>query len=166
MRRSSIPANGHRAGGCLRPLFLGAALALGPLFAMTAAHAGEARTDGLHLSDGWIRMIIPARPAAGYFTLHNDGTRGRALVAASSPACGRMMLHRTGDGNGADRMVPIARVDVPAGGTVRFAPHGHHLMCMAPDDGMMKVGGTVPVTLRFSDGADLTARFTVRGAGG
>lgn len=132
---------------------------------MTAAHADEARTDGLRLSDGWVRMIIPARPAAGYFTLRNEGARARALVGAASPACGRMMLHRTGDGKGADRMVPVARVDVPAGGTVRFAPHGHHLMCMDPDAGAMRIGGTVPVTLRFSDGAELTGAFAVRGAG-
>ena len=49
---------------------------------------------------------------------------------------------------------------VPAHGTLKFAPHGYHLMCMKPSADM-KAGNRVPVTLRFKDGATLTGQFAV-----
>ena len=61
------------------------------------------------------------------------------------------------------QMQDVARVEVPAGGSVRFAPGGYHLMCMAPK---MKIGTEVPVTLHFADTTAVVAPFTVRGATG
>jgi copper(I)-binding protein len=56
-------------------------------------------------------------------------------------------------------------VAVPAGGEVEFAPGGLHLMCMNPR-AMLRAGSTVPVTLQFSDGTSLPAKFAVRTARG
>ena len=108
---------------------------------------------------------MPSLPAAGYFTLSNAGGAAQTLIGAASPACGMLMLHRSVDQGGRERMVMVDRVPVPAHGEVRFVPGGYHLMCMSPTAGM-RPGHSVPVTLHFADGGSLTASFPVRGATG
>ncbi|HZD25701.1 MAG TPA: copper chaperone PCu(A)C [Alphaproteobacteria bacterium] len=134
--------------------------------ALAAMPAARAADDGLSLSDAWIRMIVPMRPAAGYFTLKNDGDAARVLTGASSPACGSIMLHQSKSSEGAETMAMVKHVTVPAHGSISFAPRGYHLMCMKPSAEQMKRGQQVPVTLSFEDGATLTGPFEVRGAGG
>jgi copper(I)-binding protein len=130
------------------------------------AGMGAARADagGLSLSGAWMRIIIPSRPAAGYFTLTNSNATPRTLVGAASPACGGLMLHQSLQQGGQDSMVMVPRVVVPAHGTLRFAPGGYHLMCTAPGPAV-RPGGQVMVTLRFADGATVSGAFPVRGVG-
>ncbi len=106
---------------------------------------------------------MPSRPAAGYFVLSNQTDRTRTLVGAASPGCGALMLHRSLNSNGQERMEMVDSVPVPARGEVKFAPGGYHLMCMSPTAAR---GGSVSVTLRFQDGSSLVASFPVRGATG
>jgi periplasmic copper chaperone A len=127
--------------------------------------AARADEPGLVISQAWMRLIIPSRPAAGYFILSNPAGRARMLVGAASPGCGDLMLHRTVSDNGQERMEMVESVPVPAHGEVKFAPGGYHLMCMSPTAAATP-GGSVPVTLRFQDGFSLTANFAVRGATG
>jgi len=142
------------------------AVALGlASFGFCAPLPARADEAGLAISDAWMRFIIAARPAAGYFTLANSGDHQTTLVAAASPACGSMMLHRSRSENGVDTMAPIASVAVPTKGSVTFAPGGYHIMCMKPGD-EMRAGSSVPVTLTFGDGGTLSADFMVRGATG
>jgi hypothetical protein len=138
-----------------------AAIALGA----TAALAAPPPTSGLVVSNAWMRFLIRARPAAGYFTLRNETAAARVLVGASSPGCGSLMLHESLMKGGIDRMVMVENLPVPAHGSVSFAPGGYHLMCMAPAAAVVP-GHTVPVTLEFQDGARLTAPFAVRGPTG
>ena len=62
-------------------------------------------------------------------------------------------------------MQHVAEVDVPAGGTIKFAPGGYHLMCMDAKP-VITPGGAVQVTLTFNDGSNLTVKFAVRNAAG
>ncbi|MGH6969407.1 MAG: copper chaperone PCu(A)C, partial [Stellaceae bacterium] len=94
-------------------LILSLGAALGTFAATATAHAAE---GGLTISDPWMRTIIPSRPAAGYFTLSNKTAKTEALVGASSPACGSVMLHQSMSMNGMDKMVMVKSVGVPAGG--------------------------------------------------
>ena len=128
-----------------------------------AATAVAAAEPGLSVSDAWMRVVLPSRPAAGYFTLSNTSAKDRTLVGAETPACGKLMLHRSVHEGGQDRMEMVSSVAVPAHGTVRFAPGGNHLMCLSP---MVDVapGHALTVTLRFADGGTLAAIFAVRGA--
>ncbi len=87
------------------------------------------------------------------------------LVGAASPGCGALMLHRSVNDNGQERMEMVGSVLVPAHGEVKFAPGGYHLMCMSPTAAVAR-GRAVSVTLRFKDGGSLTASFPVRGATG
>lgn len=144
---------------------LAAALLLGLGLTGVAQPARAASATHLALSKPWIRAIMPGVPAAGYFTLFNNGDRAVALVAAASPACGKLMLHRSETVNGVERMVMVTKIPVPAHGRVAFAPGGYHLMCMSPS-AAVRPGAKVPVTLKFADGATLGAEFPVRGPTG
>ena len=108
---------------------------------------------------------MPSLPAAGYFTLSNSGAAAQSLVGASSPGCGMLMLHRSVNQGGQERMVMVQSVPVPAHGKVSFAPGDDHLMCMSPT-AALRPGQSVPVTLRFAGGGSLTAGFPVRNATG
>ncbi len=141
------------------------ALLLATIGATAWSWPAAAAEGGVTLSDGYIRMIIPSRPAAGYFTLTNNGDAARNLVAAASPGCGSIMLHQSKSSNGVESMVPVKSVDVPAHGSVSFAPGGYHLMCMKPA-ATLKPGTSVPVTLTFQDGGTLSTDFPVRSATG
>jgi periplasmic copper chaperone A len=120
---------------------------------------------GVSIERPWMRFIIKARPAAGYFSLRNAGDKPVTLTGARSPACGMLMLHESKEENGVASMRPVASVVVPARGTLDFAPGGYHLMCMQPQPAL-KVGASVVVTLEFGDGQSLAAPFPVRGPGG
>jgi copper(I)-binding protein len=149
--RSSIRANGPAAS---------AAILLALLLGIAAASA----SSGVTIDKPWIRLIIKARPAGGYFTLHNDTDKTIALTGAASAACGMVMLHQTKEENGIERMLPVKSITVKAHGTLRFAPGGYHIMCMKPQSSMV-IGKSVPVTLKFADGKTLTAQFPVTGPG-
>ncbi|MGH6727187.1 MAG: copper chaperone PCu(A)C [Pseudolabrys sp.] len=136
---------------------LAAALAIVPAGFAFAAPAG------VSVDKPWIRLIIKQRPAAGYFTLKNDGNAPVELNGASSTACGMVMLHQSKEENGVEKMLPVKSLTVPAHGSVSFAPGGYHLMCMKPQ---MQIGDQVPMTLKFAGGESITAQFPVKGVGG
>jgi hypothetical protein len=132
----------------------GAALAGG-------AAAAEAPA-GLAIHAPSFRLIIAARPAAGYFTLVNTSAKARHLVGASSSGCGMLMLHQSMAMNGVEHMMGVKSVTVPPHGEVDFAPGGYHLMCMSPTSAM-RPGSAVPVTLKFKNGSTMTTSFPVQG---
>jgi copper(I)-binding protein len=156
----SMPAAGPAARP-MRPIAIAAAAALG-LFAASPSVAAE---SGLAITGAWIRTTVPSLPAAGYFVLSNKGPTARTLVAASSPGCKQLMLHRSVSKNGIDRMIRVRNLKVPAHGSVKFEPGGYHLMCMSPSADV-RPGRSVPVTLRFADGSSLTRAFKVYGPAG
>jgi periplasmic copper chaperone A len=153
-RRRCAPANGPASA--LAGLLFSAAI-LAPTFATAAG--------GVSIEGQWMRFIIRATPAAGYFTLKNDGDSAVELTGAASTGCGMVMLHETKEVNGVEQMMMVKSIKVPAHGSFSFAPGGYHLMCMQPQMSM-KVGASVPVVLKFADGKTLTASFPVKGPGG
>jgi copper(I)-binding protein len=143
----------------LRVRLLEAAVAVALLFPACAS-AGPVQVIG-----AWIRALPAGLPAAGYFTLHNTSAKEVALASASSAACGMLMLHKSEEQGGMGSMEDVKAVAVPAGGTVKFAPGGYHLMCMNPT-AAIKPGGNVSVTLNFADGNKIDTLFAVRNAQG
>lgn len=116
----------------------------------------------VEVSGGWIRLLPAGVPAAGYFELRNSGKAAVALVAASSPAFGQAMLHRTALKDGRSTMMRIDEVEIPAGGQLAFAPGGYHLMLIKPTR-ELRVGDDFALTLEFASGAKITAQLEVRG---
>jgi copper(I)-binding protein len=119
----------------------------------------------VQISDAWIRALPAPSPSGGYFTLKNVGKSDISLTGAKSGACGMLMLHRSKEMGGMSSMEDVESVPVPAGGEIRFAPGGFHLMCMDATPAI-KPGGSVPVTLLFSDRTEATASFAVKNAQG
>ncbi len=150
--RSSMPAAGPAVSAAL---LLALALAL--------ATPALAAPQGVTVEHPWMRLIIKARPAAGYFTLHNESDKPVTLTGAASSACGMAMLHQSKEVNGVEKMLPVKSVTVQPHGTLMFEPGSYHVMCMKPN---MAIGQSVPVTLKFAGGDSITAQFPVKGVGG
>ena len=127
--------------------------------------AGPALAGPVQVSNAWIRSLPAKLPAAGYFTMHNNSAKEISLTGAQSSACGMLMLHRSTEKGGMGSMDDVASVAVPAGGTVKFAPGGYHLMCMDPAPAIAP-GATVSITLSFSDGSKSQTGFAVKNAQG
>ncbi|HEX4295261.1 MAG TPA: copper chaperone PCu(A)C [Rhizomicrobium sp.] len=126
---------------------------------------GPACAGPVQVSDAWIRSLPAKLPAAGYFTLRNMSAKEVSLTGAQSSACGMLMLHKSTENGGMGSMDDVASVAVPAGGTVKFAPGGYHLMCMDPAPAIAP-GATVSITLSFSDGSKSQTDFAVKNAQG
>jgi periplasmic copper chaperone A len=117
------------------------------------------------ISNPWLRVLPGDLPAAGYFTLTNDGQKPLVLNGASSPACGMLMLHKSSDTGGMSSMEDVTTVTVAPGQQIAFKPGSYHLMCMSPKAGLRK-GGTAKVTLTFADAPALSADFVITDARG
>ena len=128
----------------------------------SALFAASAWAAGISISGAWIRQLPAGVPAGGFFTLLNGGKEAVALVAASSSEYGMVMIHKSIETAGTSNMIPVDRIDVPAGGKVQFRPGGYHLMLMDAKHNI-KIGSSIPVALEFSGGQKVTAQFEVRG---
>lgn len=108
--------------------------------------AGAASAPQATISGAWVRWLPGDLPAAGYATIHNEGTTPLRLTGARSPDYGHVMLHRSVSENGVERMVMSMGVDIAPGASLALAPGGYHLMLMKPAHAI-KPGDTV--TIRF-----------------
>ena len=155
----SKPAHGRDAK------YLCAWLAAAVCGVLMSATAAQAAANNVSVAHGWLRLVVPTRPAAGYFKLDNSTDAAIELIGASSSGCGQLMLHRSRNVNGVETMHPVKSVQVAAHGSVSFTPGGYHLMCMSPA-ATLSPGKNVPITLKFADGKTITADFAVHGADG
>jgi copper(I)-binding protein len=126
------------------------------------AHAGQ---PPVSISDARIRWLPGDLPMAGYFVITSHAPGPLRLIGASSPVFGHLMLHRSIEEAGVERMVHVDGVDLAPGESVAFAPGGYHLMLMHRTRAL-QVGEEVPVTLSFSDGQAIVVRFRITGAKG
>ena len=129
------------------------------LLAMTA----PAIAAPIDINDPWFRALPGKLPAGGYFTAQNNTSRDVSITGVSSDACGMLMIHQSSNKGGMTGMNMVDSVKVPAGGMVRFAPGGYHLMCEQPK---MKIGTRVSVLLHLSDGVAIAVGFAVKNAAG
>lgn len=112
------------------------------------------------VSHPWFRYLLPQIPAGGFMTLRNTSGTPIVLDGARTPACGMAMLHESINSGGAETMIVVKTITVPAHRDFAFSPGGYHVMCMQPQ---MKVGETVPVTLLFRNNPPVTVAFHVYG---
>lgn len=124
-----------------------------------------ARGADMSVKSAWFRVLPMGLPSAGYFTVTNGTTRDMILTGAQSDVCRQLTLHKTDTTGGLCRMIDLPEVDVPALGSVAFAPGSYHLMCMGLNS-RIKPGMAIDVILQFKDGSRLPARFAVRNAAG
>lgn len=132
-------------------------------------HGGpEAIVAGaLEISSPWVRAMLPGQPAGGgYLTVVNTGDEADRLVAASSPAAGRVEIHTMEVVDDVMVMRPVeGGLEIPAGGTVELKPGGLHLMFMEVAEPFAD-GDMVDVQLEFEKAGSVEVSFAVRTAHG
>lgn len=140
------------------------ALSLLPLSAATSAAASavaDAPSGTLVARDAWIRETPPGRTlSAGYLTLVNAGPEPLTLIRASSDGAERVEFHDHSHVDGMMRMRRVDEVEVPAGGSVTFAPGGLHLMLFGTAS--PREGAVLEVLLETASGESLEVAFPVQ----
>ncbi|AME24525.1 MAG: copper chaperone PCu(A)C [Pseudomonadota bacterium] len=131
--------------------------------AMSAMAFTSAQAATLTAHDCWIRLMPASLPSSGYFVVSNDGDKLATLTGAETPAFGMAMLHKSSSNGSTSTMAMVDSADVPAHGTLAFAPSGYHLMLEdAPKP--LKVGTTIPLKLTFSDQSSISTQCAVKAA--
>jgi copper(I)-binding protein len=117
------------------------------------------------VEDPWIRSN-PNGMGAAYLTITmpTSDTLVAAEVAAS--IAGRVEVHEVLEESGMMRMREVAGgIPLPAGSAVDLRPGGYHIMLLDMP-GMLEIGSTVDVTLRFATADPIVVVAEVReGAG-
>ena len=109
-----------------------------------------------------------SHPSAGapvgvvYLEVRNPGKQDDRLVSVSSPAASSAMLHETvRDGDMARMKHASQGFKVPAGGNLKLAPGGKHVMLMGLVEPLVE-GQTISLTLRFQQAGELSVEVPVR----
>ena len=102
------------------------------------------------VSEVWSRPTAgDAGTAAGFLRLRNPGPDDDRLLGASSERAASIELHQLVEHDGVAGMRPLPEgLAIPAGGELRLAPSGVHLMLFglrAP----LRLGERVPLILHF-----------------
>lgn len=132
--------------------------------ALPAAAQGEVRAGDLLVSQGWSRAAGQGGQGAGFLRIANTGSAPDRLLAATSPAAGRMELHtmlRDGD---VMRMREVQSIEIPPGQTVELRPGGFHMMFIGLTQ-PLRQGESVPVTLRFERAGEVRIALAIQAAG-
>jgi len=133
----------------------------------TATPGNESAGDPsgeLELRDAWVEPPAAGRgPAGGFLTVANGSERAYRLIGASSPAAGRVEIHRSWIEDGVAHMERVKRLAIGPGETLRLEPGGLHLMLF--DAPGLSAANAVALRLEFADGPRRTVRARVRPAG-
>jgi periplasmic copper chaperone A len=148
-----------------RPLLavFSAALAL-PAAAQQPLQQEAARAGDLAVRQPWTRASGQGATAAGFMAISNGGAAADRLLSASSPAARAMELHSMERDGEVMRMRPVQAIEIGAGQTVTLRPGGLHLMMIGLSQ-PLRVGETVPVTLRFERAGEVQVALPVQAAG-
>jgi periplasmic copper chaperone A len=124
------------------------------LFVASAAAAADVRVE-----NAWARSPAPGqKTASAYVDL--TSASDAVLRAAASPLAGRVELHAMTLDGGIMRMRSIARIDLPAGKTVKFEPGGLHLMLFDLKQ-PLKPGDKLPLVLTIQGPASSATTLKV-----
>lgn len=120
-------------------------------------------------SDAWIRLpAAPGGTGAAYFTLRGGGEPATLLQVSAPMAASTELQENQAQTQraGADvtmRMVPIPRLEVPAGGTVTLSPTTRHVLLMGVS-GDARPGYSAPISLQFAGGRTIELQARLVGA--
>jgi copper(I)-binding protein len=179
--RRRIPMNPARRFARVGPVLL-AALVAGSVLAGCSSSSAS-----IIVSDPWARASSAmASAGAAYMKIENTGSAADALIGATSPAATTVEVHETvvmgspmpsasdgmgmgspmpsasgmGDG-GMMGMQPIARLEIPAGGSVELKPGSYHIMLIGLKQDL-KVGDSIEITLKFEKVGEIKVTAAVR----
>lgn len=123
--------------------------------------AHEYSVGQLHIEHPWSRAMPAVAPtAAAYFVVHNKGAEADRLLSVSTPHAGKAELHEHIHADGLMKMQQVQSVAIPAGGEVKFAPMGYHVMLFNVQQ-QAKDGERFPLTLTFEKAGQLEVQVDV-----
>jgi copper(I)-binding protein len=118
--------------------------------------------DEVGIEGAYVRAVPPGQPnSAAFMKVSNKGRTEHALVAGSSPAAAVVELHTHTMEGGMMRMRQVEKIELPAGETVSLEPGGLHVMLIGLQQKLVPEE-TIPLTLRFEDGSEVTLQVPVR----
>lgn len=113
------------------------------------------------VTNATVREMLPGRSmTAGYFSISNQTTADKELIAASSPGFGSIELHQHSHKDGMMKMEQVSSVVVAAGQSLDFQPGGLHLM-LFDAKASVEVGQKIPLVLTFKDGQTIEVQAVV-----
>ncbi|HCS41487.1 MAG TPA: copper resistance protein CopZ [Pseudomonas sp.] len=144
----------------LNKLIVVAALLLPACF----ANAHEYKAGELEIAHPWSQELPPNAPTvAAYFEIHNSGKTTDRLLSVESPIAGIAQLHEHVKQNDLMKMQQVPSVEIPAGGTVVFAPMAYHVMLLElKDRSLLSDGKRFPLTMHFEKSGDVTVEVAVQ----
>jgi copper(I)-binding protein len=121
--------------------------------------------DGFHVDDAYARVLPGTNSGAAFFRIANHQLEDDTLVSAYSRAAAMVELHT--HVQGADGTMSMQAKEggllIPADDCRMLSRGGDHLMFMGLTDPPAD-GGTLPVTLVFASGKELTLDIPVDNA--
>ena len=128
-----------------------------------SASAGQYALGNLSVERPWAREMPPVAPnGAAYLRIENAGAAADRIVSASSPIARRVEFHTHEMDGGVMKMRRVHWVEVPAQGSVRFAPGGLHMMLIGLKEPLV-AGGSFPLTLGFRNAGELEMKVEITG---
>lgn len=122
-----------------------------------AAEREATESTGIEISRAYIAEPVTGERTAMYLTIINSGDADDALMGVSTPVAAAAEIHRTVDDGGTMRMEPVKLVAIPARGSTRLVPGGHHVMLLGLKQALWS-GDHVDVTLHFRNLGQLQIR--------
>ncbi len=130
-----------------------------------AATAHEYEAGGVTVSHPWARATPGgATVGAAYVEISAKDGSTDTLVAASSPAAGRVEIHTHTMDNGVMKMRKLEKLAIPGGSSVLLQPAGNHIMLFELK-GPLKEGDLLPVTLIFEKAGEVKIEATIEPVG-
>ncbi len=143
------------------------AMAATPAATTTAVMASPAASQGATFKVGALtvaEVMARAAPAgersAAFLTVTNTGTADDALIAAAGDIAESVEVHETVMENGMAKMQPIARIPIPAGGSLTLKSGGYHIMMLQTRRELVP-DTTIPLTLTFERAGSVTVQARV-----
>jgi copper(I)-binding protein len=124
---------------------------------------GTVTVGALEISEAFTRMTPPAAvEARAFLNVRNNGTDPDRLIAVSSPAAGRVVLHEMKMQDKSMQMVEKAGGMEIAGGEILSLSAGgfHHLMFIDIKAAFVE-GDRIPVTLTFENAGTVDLHLPV-----
>ncbi|MGZ5173619.1 MAG: copper chaperone PCu(A)C [Burkholderiales bacterium] len=120
-----------------------------------ALSVSTAAAQGVKAANAWARATAPGQKNASVY-LELTSESNAAVVVVGSPAAAHAELHSMTMSDGVMRMRPLARIELPAGQTVKLSPNGLHVMLVDLKQ-PLKEGAKLPLVLSVqSSGTSLT----------
>ena len=129
--------------------------------------ADDHASQNIMVVNAWVREAPPtSKTTAAYLQLHNHTQENISLLKAESPQFNKVEIHNTVIENNVAKMIPVEKLEIPAGQMVELKPKGLHIMLIEAKSGVSpKENEMVDLTLYFSNQHQETLKIPVKKGG-